>query len=91
MKLKELLEVVPEDYEIGLAGFDNDIYTITYGTKEDAIMGLAQKSTFSKEQIENMDAIAIYPCANVCCKESHMYANDTTPLHVETHLLIKIQ
>lgn len=30
MKLKELLEVVPKDYEIGLANFDKNICTISY-------------------------------------------------------------
>lgn len=43
MKLKELLEVVPMDYEIGLADFNKYIYTISYGTKENAIYDFAEK------------------------------------------------
>lgn len=91
MKLKDLLTVVPKDYEIGLAGFDNDIYTITYGIKEDVIYSFALKYKMTYGQVEDMNVISIYPCANVCCNESHMYLNDITPLHVKTHMLIKIQ
>lgn len=39
MKLRELLEVVPKDYEIGLANFDKNICTISYFKKEDATYG----------------------------------------------------
>jgi hypothetical protein len=91
MKLKELLAVVPKDYEISLADFDKDICTCVYGIKEDAIMDFAQKTTYTKEQIENMDVIAINPSANVCCKESYLFADDMTLLHVKTQLLIEIQ
>lgn len=91
MKLKELLEVIPDEYEIGLVDFDKGICAIAYDIKEVAIMGFAQKTTYTKEQIENMDVIAIHPGANVCCKEAHMFANDMTVLHVKTQLLIEIQ
>lgn len=30
MKLKELLEIIPENYEIGLENFDKNICTISY-------------------------------------------------------------
>lgn len=50
MKLKELLEVIPDNYEIGLANFDKGNGIIVYGTKEDAIQKFAEKEKFIKEQ-----------------------------------------
>lgn len=90
MKLRELLKVIPDEYEIGIAGSDKNIYTITYGNQEEAIMGFAKSSTYTKEQIEDMEVIAIYPCTNVSCKELHMYADDITPLHIKTQLIIRV-
>lgn len=90
MKIKELFKVIPEEYEIGIAGPDKDIYTITYGNQEEAVMGFVESSTHTKEQIEDMEVIAIYPCTNVSCKELHMYADDITPLHIKTQLIIRV-
>lgn len=91
MKLKELLEVIPDDCEIGLADFNKEICTVTYGTKEDAIMGFAQKSIFIKEQIENMDVISIHPYSHVYCTVQHLFANDKpAPLYVKMQLIIEI-
>ncbi len=50
MKLKELLEVTPDNYEIGLADFDKDSGIIVYGTKEDAIQKFAEKESLSKSR-----------------------------------------
>lgn len=63
MKLKELLEVIPDNYEIGLANFDKDNGIIVYGTKADAIQKFAEKEKFIKEQVEGMNVIAIHPIA----------------------------
>lgn len=38
MKLKGLLEIIPENYEVGLADFDKNICTISYFKKEDAML-----------------------------------------------------
>lgn len=91
MRLKELLEVIPENYEIGLVAFGKEIFTVTYGTKEDAIMSFAQRSGFIKEQIENMDVIVINPCAYVYCPDEHVFGADMPSLHVKTQILIEIQ
>lgn len=48
MKLKKLLEVIPNNYEICLADFDKNICTITCDTKEDAIMCFAQRARLIK-------------------------------------------
>ena len=63
MKLKGLLVIIPENYEVGLADFHKNICTISYFKKEDAIMGFAQKSPIMTEEIENLIVIAIHPVA----------------------------
>ena len=50
MKLKELLEVIPDEYEIGFANFDKDNGIIVYGIKEDAIQKFAEKKSLSKSR-----------------------------------------
>lgn len=91
MKLKELLEVVPKDYEIGLANFDKNICTISYFKKEDAIMGFAQKVPMMTEEIENLNVIAIHPVAVAHLSDGvEMCGDDTAELHIKTRLLIEI-
>lgn len=90
MKLKELLQVIPDDYYIGLADFSKDNCTITYGTKEDSIGSFARKERFTTEQVDNMEVIAIHPCATIYGTEEHLYGDDMPSLHVKTQLLIEI-
>lgn len=91
MKLKELLEVVPNDYEIGLANFDKDICTISYFKKEDAIMGFAQKVPMMPEEIENLNVITIHPTAVAHLSDGvEMFGDDAAEIHIKTRLLIEI-
>lgn len=91
MKLKELLEVVPKDYEIGLANFDKNIRTISYFKKEDAIMGFSQKVTMMPEEIENLNVITIHPVAVAHLLDGvEMFGDDTAELHIKTRILIEI-
>ena len=46
MKLKELLEVVPNDYEIGLANFDKNICTISYFKKRGCYHGICSEGPY---------------------------------------------
>ena len=64
MKLKELLEIIPENYEVGLADFDKDICTISYFKKEDAIMGFAQKAPMMPTAIPIWQRKAFVFCAS---------------------------
>lgn len=91
MKLKELLEVVPKDYEIGLVDFDKEISIVTYDSKENAIMSFVQKATSTKEQVENMDVVAIHPNARTYCPDESMFGYDMPSLHIHTRLLIEIK
>ena len=92
MKLKELLEVIPENYEIGLANFDKDNGIIVYGTKEDAIQKFAEKEKFVKEQVEGMNVIAIHPGATAYMPPSgvELYGDDSAEVHVKSKLLIEV-
>jgi hypothetical protein len=91
MKLKELLEVVPNDYEIGLANFDKNICANFYFKKEDAIMGFAQKAPMMPEEIENLNVIAIHPGAVAhLSDEGEVFGDDTAELRIKTQLLIEI-
>lgn len=91
MKLKELLEVVPNDYEISLANFDKNICTNSYFKKEDAIMGFSQKVTMMPEEIENLNVIAIHPGAVAHLSDGgEMFGDDTAELCIKTQLLIEI-
>lgn len=91
MKLKELLETVPMDYEIGLADF-KCIYTISYGTKEDAIYDFAVKAKMTYGQVENMKVVVIHPGAVAHISDGvELFGDDAAELHVKTRLLIEIK
>lgn len=91
MKLKELLETVPMDYEIGLADFNKCIHTTTYGTKEDVIYEFAVKHKMTYGQVEDMKIIAINPVAITHLSDGvEMFGDDTAELHIKTRLLIEI-
>lgn len=91
MKLKELLGVIPDNYEIGLANFDKNLCPISYFKKEDAIMGFAQKAPMMPEEIENLNVIAIHPVAVAHVSDGvEMFGDDTAELHIKTRFLIEV-
>lgn len=91
MKLKELLEIIPDNYEIGLADFDKDSGIIVYGTKEDAIQKFAEKEKFIKEQVEGMNVIAIHPGATAYLPTGvKLFGDDMIDFHIKTQLTIEI-
>lgn len=90
MKLIDLLNYIPEECEIGIVRFD-DGFSISYGNKWDAIAKAAYKYRLIKEQVENMDVSRVYPCANVQCREEHLFENDTPPLYVKPEIIIEIE
>lgn len=92
MKLKELLEVVPMDYEIGLADFNKHICTISYGTKENAIYSFALKAKMTYGQVEDMKVVVIHPVAVAHISDGvELFGDDAAELHVKTRLLIEIK
>ena len=91
MKLKELLEVIPMDYEIGLAYFNKCILTISYGTKDDAIYDFAVKDKMTYGQVEDMKVVAIHPVAIAHVSDGvEIFGDDTAELHIKTRLLIEL-
>lgn len=92
MKLKELLKVIPEDYDISFAFDINGVCIFVYGNKkDDVILNFATEKKCSKEQVENMDVINLRPCAYVHCWEQNVYEADNIPLSVRPQLLIEIE
>lgn len=91
MKLKELLEVIPDDCEIGLIPWDNG-FSVSYGNKAEAIEKLAYRYKLIKEQIKNMDVSSVYPCTYVQCKEAHLFEkNEAPPLCIKPQISIEIE
>lgn len=91
MKLKELLEVIPDSYILGLTNADEDNYSIlVFGRRKDAIWGYGQRAFLSPDEVLNLNVIAIHPGVNTYLRDSDMYGDVSTELHVKTQLLIEI-
>lgn len=48
MKLKKLFKLIPDEYKIGITDYAEDIMFVSYGTKEEAVMGFAVYYCFLK-------------------------------------------
>ncbi len=90
MKLKKLLKLIPDEYKIGLTDYEGNVMLVSYGTKEEAVMNFAQKTTLTKETIEDMRVATISPCARVNCVDLHVFCDTEPPLNVEPQLYIEI-
>lgn len=92
MKLKELLEVVPDNYPLGIMDADPDNYSIlVFGNKKDILFGYGQRAGLLMQQVENLKVVAIHPGATVYMPEGvELYGDDAAELHVKTKLLIEI-
>lgn len=92
MTLRELLEVVPDNYPLGLMNSDPDNYSIlVFGNKKDIIFGFSQRTILLPEQIKNLKVVAIHPGAKPYIPDdSDMYGDDAIELHVITKLLIEV-
>ena len=92
MKLRELLEVIPANYPLGLMNSDPDNYSIlVFGNKKDIIFGFSQRTLLMPEQIKNLKVIAIHPGAKAYIPDDvDMYGDDSVELHVMTKLLIEV-
>lgn len=90
MKLKELLEVIPDDCEIGLITWDNG-FSVSYGNKDEAIEKLSYRYKLIKEQVKNMDVIHVYSGVNVEANNVERLSRATYPLDVIPELIIEIE
>ena len=90
MKLKKLLKLIPDEYKIGLTDYEGNVMLVSYGTKEEAVMNFAQKTTLTKETVEDMRVATISPCARVNCVDLHVFCDTEPPLNVEPQLYIEI-
>lgn len=92
MKLKELLEVIPDNYKLGIMDADADNYSIrVFGNKKDVILGYGQRSRLLPEQVENLNVIAIHPgVAPYISSGVEIYGDDAAELRIDTRLLIEV-
>lgn len=92
MKLKELLEVIPDNYMIGLTNADEDNYSIlVFGNKKDVLFGFGQRAYLLKQQVENLNVVTIHPGATAHLPDkTDMYGDGSVELHVKTQLLIEV-
>lgn len=90
MKLKELLQVIPDDCEIGLIPWDNG-FSVSYGNKVEAIEKLAYRYKLIKEQVKNMDVIHVYSGFNVEANNVECLSRAIYPLDVIPELIIEVE
>lgn len=90
MKLKKLLRVIPDEYKIGITDCGEEVIFVSYGTKEEAVMNFAQKTTLTKEAIEDMEVATVSPCARVYCVDQHVFCDTMPPFNVEPQLYIEV-
>ena len=92
MKLKELLEVIPDNYKLGLMDSDPDNYsTMVFGNKNDVIWGFAHRVGMSIAHVKALNVVSIHPGARASVPDhSNMYGDDSVELHVKTQLLIEV-
>lgn len=92
MTLEELLEVVPDNYPLGIMNSDPDNYSIlVFGNKKDIIFGYGQRARLLPEQVKNLKVMAIHPgAAPYLPDDTEMYGDDAIELHVITKLLIEV-
>lgn len=92
MKLRELLTVIPDNYILGLTNADEDNYSIlVFGRRKDAIWDYGQRAFLSPDEVLNLNVEAIHPGVNTYLRDSDMYGEDATELHVKTQLLIELK
>lgn len=92
MKLRELLTVIPDKYILGLTNADEGNYSIlVFGRRKDAICGYGQRAFLSPDEVLNLNIEAIHPGVNTYLRDSDMYGEDSTELHVKTQLLIELK
>lgn len=91
MKLKELLTVIPDTYILGLTNADEDNHSIlVFGRRNDAIWDYGLRALLPPDEVLNLEVEAIHPGVNTYLRDSDMYGEDSTELHVKTQLLIEV-
>ena len=92
MKLKELLNVIPDKYLLGIMDADVDNNSVlAFGNKKDVLFGYGQRSFLPVQQVENLNVVSIHPGATAYMPSGvEMYGDDSAELHVKTQLLIEV-
>lgn len=91
MKLKKILELIPDNYEICLADYDRELYIISLYNKKDAVSGFAQKANMTDDQILNMNVVAMHVGRTSClASDVEMFGAASAELHIKTQILIEV-
>lgn len=92
MKLKEILEVIPDKYFIGLMNSDIDNFSLlVFGNKKDALFGYGKRARLLPEQVKNLNVISIHPGATAYMPSGvEMYGDDSAELRVKPRLLLEV-
>lgn len=91
MKLKDLLEVIPDNYIITLMDADlNNYSTMCSGKKEKSIVGFGKLAEMPPAHVKNLRVTAIHPGVTTYLDEADMVGEDSTELHVQTQLLLEL-
>lgn len=90
MKLKELLEVIPDECEISLSRPDDGEIGDEW-SKSDAVASFAYKNRLTKDQVWNMDIVTIRPCSHIQCDGAYLFDDDYVPFKVSQILAIEIE
>lgn len=90
MKLKELLDTIPDCYKLGIMEEDVDSYdTMVFGNKNDIIRGFAHRAGMSIAHAKNLYVVEIHPGVIPSIPDNaEMYGEDSVELHVKTLLMI---
>lgn len=91
MKLRELLKVIPENYNITIMDNDPDNYSLMCsGNKKDVVVGYGRNAHMTEEQVLNLEVEAIHAGATTFLDRADMYGEDSTELCVRTQFLIEV-
>lgn len=64
MKLKELLKIIPDNFEVGLGDNDRKVFIIALHEKEDAVTHFAELAHLTEAHVLNMNVVAVHPGAS---------------------------
>ena len=90
MKLKELHAVISDDCEIGLIPLDKE-FSVSYGTKEEAMEKMAYRYKLIVEQVKHVDVARVYAGVHVEANNVEWLSSATYPLDVIPELIIEIE
>lgn len=85
MKLKKLLKLIPDTFEVGLVDNDRKVLVIALHEKEDAVTHFAELAHLTEAHVLNMIVVAVHPRASALFVPDFVTAHNT-----KTAIMIEI-